>query len=56
MKKYAIIHFIGKKSIKRYYDTAMKAFYDHKEKGCVKVELFNSSGIMLSSYTKPNIK
>jgi hypothetical protein len=48
-KNYALIYFRNKKPLKKAYDTASKAFYDHEDKGCVLVELFNQRGTLLSS-------
>ena len=49
---YAIIYFEWKKPIKKKYNTAVKAFYDHEEKGCILTELYNEHGIRLSSMKK----
>ncbi len=46
--KYAIIHFKDRKPLKKKYATASKAFYDHEDKGCVLVELFNANGLLLA--------
>lgn len=48
-KNYAIIYFKNRKSIKKPFDTASRAFYEYEEKGCISVELFNERGILLSS-------
>jgi hypothetical protein len=52
MEKYVLIHFTDRKPIKKHYDSAFKAFYEHEDKGCVLVELYNHNGIKLSSYKK----
>lgn len=49
-KQYAIIHFEGKKPLKRTYNSCVKAFWDYEHMGCSFVELFNANGIRLSSY------
>lgn len=46
---FAVIYF-GKKTAKKPYDTAAKAFFDHEREGCIGVELFNERGILLSSF------
>ena len=48
-KKYALIYFMDKKTIKKDYETASKAFYDYEEKGCILVELFNERGTLIVS-------
>ena len=53
-KKYAIIHFENKKSIKKNYETCTRAFHDYEDQGCVFVELLNSNGMRLASF--PNKK
>jgi len=51
-KKYAVIHFKDKKSIKKKYDSSYKAFSDYENQGVDYVELFNERGDLLSSYPK----
>lgn len=52
-KKYAMIHFIDKKPIKRNYETSTKAFNDYEDQGCIFIELFNANGVKVSSYKNP---
>ncbi len=46
---YALIYFRDKKTLKRRYDTAAKAFYDFEDQGCYLVELFDERNIRLSA-------
>lgn len=54
-KKYALIHLSNGKTLKKNYDSCMKAFYEHEQIGCLSVELFNQNGILISSYINQNI-
>jgi hypothetical protein len=49
-KNYAMIYLKDKKPLKKHYETSAKAFFDHEDKGCTHVELFNEYGVKLSSY------
>lgn len=51
-KKYVLIYFKDRKPVRKHYDTSSKAYYDYQERGCIFVELFNESGVKLSSYPK----
>jgi hypothetical protein len=46
---YALIYFENKKTLKKPYETAAKAFYDYESEGCILAELYNSRGNKLSS-------
>ena len=47
-KNYVLIHYKNKRPLKKYYDTASKAFFDHDD--CIYVELFNKNGVRLASF------
>ena len=49
---YALIYIENKKPIKRSYKTAIEAFYDYEDRGCVKTELYNGRGQLLSYKVK----
>lgn len=46
-KNYALIYFSDKKTLKKPYDTASRAFFDYEDRGCILVELYNERGILL---------
>jgi hypothetical protein len=52
MKTFALIHFQDRKPLKKRYETASKAMYDHLDMGCILVELYNEKGNLLSSWKK----
>jgi DNA repair protein RadC len=51
-KNYALIYFADKKSIKKRYDSAYKAFSDYENSGSVYAELYSENGVLLSAYPK----
>jgi outer membrane lipoprotein-sorting protein len=53
-KTYALIYIGNRKPIKRSYDTSSKAFYDYEDRGCVKVELYDGRGRLLSYKIRNN--